>query len=220
MDTTRMRGYVVFGLITLVMLGFIARLFSIQVLSDEYAQQGEQRVIKTKHPVPPRGNIYDRTGRIYVSNRPMFSMMITPRELEIVDTTILMHYLGMTREEINAAIARASAYSTYKESIFARYVEPDVYGALQEQLWDFRGISFANSNKRYYNEPVGANLLGYISEVSPKEIESHREPEDEPDDLWYGEKKEPKKCSRMSTTERWAPMPMASTTRPLNAAKT
>lgn len=185
MDTTRIRGYVLFTLITLVMLGYVARLFSIQVLSDEYAQQGEQRVIKTKHPVPPRGNIYDRKGRIYVSNRPMFSMMITPRELEIVDTTVLIDYLDMTTGEIDQAIAQAAAYSSYKESIFARYVEPEAYGALQEQLWDFSGISFTNSNKRYYNEPVGANLLGYISEVSPEEIESHREPEDQPDDLWY-----------------------------------
>ena len=157
------------GLIGLVFLLFIVRLFSIQVLSEEYARKADSIVIKTKPVIPPRGNIYNRLGEIYVSNRPMFNLLITPKELVIPDTAILVEYLGISKEEIAHRISEAQA-APHKESVLARYIEPETYGKLQEELWNFKGISFSASSKRFYQTPVGANILGYISEVSPKEI--------------------------------------------------
>jgi penicillin-binding protein 2 len=171
-DNLRSRGYVIIAFIGLVFLIFIGRLFSVQVLSEEYARRAERYVIKTKSIVPPRGNIYDRNLKVYVSNEPMFNMYITPRELKIPDMGVLRDALGMTQGQIDSSIARARAYSMHKESIFARYIDPETYGRLQEQLWNFSGISFSTSTKRYYKYPVGANVLGYISEVNAREVEA------------------------------------------------
>lgn len=157
------------GLIGLVFLLFSFRLFSIQVLSEEYARKADRYVIKSKSVIPPRGNIYNRYGEIFVSNRPMFNMLITRNELHIPDTSILRDYLGLTQQEIEERIAKAPRL---KETVFARFIDPETFGALQEQLWGFKGITFTASNKRYYQTPVGANILGYISEVSPKEIKN------------------------------------------------
>lgn len=167
MNDLNIRGNMIMGLIGLVFLLFIFRLFSIQVLSEEYALRADRVVIKTKAVVPPRGNIYNRHGEIYVRNRPMFNMLINRSDLFIPDTSILIQYLGISQEEIDKRISKAPYR---KEAVFARYIEPEIYGALQELLWEFRGISFTVSNKRYYQTPVGANILGYISEVSQKEI--------------------------------------------------
>ncbi|GAB4415738.1 MAG: penicillin-binding protein 2 [Bacteroidia bacterium] len=152
-----------------VILLYIGRLFTIQVLSEEYAERAERYVVKTKPILPPRGNIYNRYGEIYVSNEPMFNMLITPQELYIPDTAVLERALGMSREEIRRTIARAP---WRKESDFARYIDTRTYGELQEQMWNFQGISFTASTKRSYRQPVGANILGYISEVSQEEIDA------------------------------------------------
>ena len=172
MDNLRIRGNVVIIFICLIFLVLGGRLFSIQVLSDEYARKAESYVIRTKSVVPPRGNIFNKKGEIYVSNRPMFTMTITPDELYIPDTSILINRLDMSQHEIDSVIARANRTSRVKESIFARYIEPAKYGELQELLWEFRGISFHASNKRFYKYPVGAHILGYISEVNPQEIKN------------------------------------------------
>ncbi len=166
------RGQVLIVAIGVIFFIFIVRLFTIQVLNDDYQGRAERTVIRVKPVVPPRGNIFNRYGESYVSNRPMFQLYITPAELFIPDTSVLCHYLQMTPKEIREGIAKARSYSGVKASVLARNIEPEVYGALQEKLWNFKGISFTATNKRYYNFPVGAHLLGYISEVSTKEIEA------------------------------------------------
>jgi penicillin-binding protein 2 len=172
MDNFKVRGDIIIALIGLVFLIFIGRLFSIQVLDEEYALRGTNNVVKTKPTIPPRGNIYNRNLDIYVDNRPIFKMTITPRNLYIPDTTVLIDLLDMTQEEIDAAIAKAQKYSRWKESVFARHIKPEVYGALQEKMWNFGGFNFYPSTTRSYRYEVGANILGYISEVNEREIKA------------------------------------------------
>ncbi|MEZ4772879.1 MAG: penicillin-binding transpeptidase domain-containing protein [Bacteroidia bacterium] len=172
MDNLRIRGGIIIAGIGLIFLIFIWRLFSIQVLNNEYAQKALNYVVKTKSIIPPRGNIYNRYSEIYVSNRPTFNLMITPNELVIPDTSVLIELLGMTQAEIDDIIDKASKHSMLKESVFARYVDPETYGKLQERLWNFGGFSFSASTTRYYRYPVGGNILGYISEVNAREIEN------------------------------------------------
>ncbi|MEL6673857.1 MAG: penicillin-binding transpeptidase domain-containing protein [Bacteroidota bacterium] len=158
-------------MMALVFLVYMGRLFSIQVLSLEYAKKADSYVIRTKPIMAPRGNIYNRKGEIFVSNRPMFTMMVTPEELFIPDTLPLREILDMTQEEVDEILDKILKGPRFKEAVFARYIKPEVYGALQEQLWNFEGISFQANNQRYYDQEVGGHVLGYISEVNAREIE-------------------------------------------------
>ena len=110
MESNRTRGGFILLIIILAVIIYIGRLFSIQVLSDEYARKAGRRVIKTRSVIPPRGNIYDRYADIYVSNRPMFNMEIIYNELEIPDTSVLVKYLNLTQEEIDRKILEAKEY--------------------------------------------------------------------------------------------------------------
>jgi len=172
METNRTRGGFILLIIILAAVLYIGRLFSIQVLSDEYARKAVRQVIKTRSVIPPRGNIYNRYGDIYASNRPMFNMEVNYNKLYIPDTSILLKHLNLTQEEIDRKIKQAgSKEHRFKDYIFARYIDPETYGVLSEQLWNFSGVSFSVANKRHYNQPVGANILGYINEVNQREID-------------------------------------------------
>lgn len=171
-DSLKIRGNVILAFMGLVFVIFIGRLFFIQVLNEEYRRRANRYVIKRKAIVPPRGNIYDRKGNIYVSNSPIFDMKITPRELNIKDSTLLATSLKMEMKEIEQKIEEARKFSTWKESTFAQYIEPEIYGQLEEKLWEFEGISFSATTKRNYKHQVGANILGYISEVSAAEVKA------------------------------------------------
>ncbi len=173
MERLEQRGYYILAFVGLIFLIYIGRLFSIQVLSEEYANQAENTVVWTQTIVPPRGNIFNRQGEIYVSNRPMFSLMVTPSELEIPDTASLCVHLGIDREELDRRLIRIfrDRKARWQEHVLARYLEPEQYGALKELFWNFRGMTFQATNKRHYQYPVGANVLGYIREVNPKEVQ-------------------------------------------------
>ncbi|MEM7656241.1 MAG: penicillin-binding protein 2 [Bacteroidota bacterium] len=170
MDALRIRGPIIMGVIGLVFLLFMGRLFSIQVLSEEYALKADRYVIKTKPVVPPRGNIFNRNGEIYVSNRPVFSIWINRSELVIppADTAIILEHLNMSGEDLRKEIEDAPYR---KEYVIGRHIDPPTYSKLQEKLLACQGITFTASNERNYQQATGANILGYINEVSPKEIE-------------------------------------------------
>lgn len=171
-DNLQNRGVIITILIGMVMLVYLGRLFSIQVVSDQYAGRAESTVKKEKTIIPPRGNIYDRNGRLYVSTSPIFELAVTPRELKIPDTTRLCNVVGMTREELRAGIKKARKHSPFKESVIARFIEPQQFAQLQEQLWDFSGITFNPNSKRQYHYKVGGHFLGYVHEVNQREIEA------------------------------------------------
>lgn len=186
MDNFVHRGNVIIGLIFLIFMVFVIRLFSIQVLSDEYAQKAQSYIVRTKSVVPPRGNIYNRKGEIYVSNRPMFSLTLTPSELYIPaeDTSVLLDFIDMSWPAFDSLLkARSkSRAESLKESVLLRHIEPGEYGAMQEKLWDFGGLDFQANNRRNYQYGVGAHILGYVSEVNQRELRNS-EGRYEPGDL-------------------------------------
>lgn len=165
------RGDIIMVVIGVIMLMMTGRLYSLQVLTEAYAGEAKKYSRKRKPVIPPRGNLYNRYGQIYVSNTAMFDLAITPNQLEIPDPKMLCDLLEMTEQELNAAIEKAKA-APNKEHVIARYIDPILYGILQENLWNFSGISFNVANRRTYRHPVGANFLGYISEVNPGDIEA------------------------------------------------
>lgn len=171
------RGYYVLGFVGLIFLIYIGRLFIIQVSSDLYSRKAENTVVKTQKVVPPRGTIYHRNAEIYVSNRPMFTLLVTPSELTIPDTTSLCSLLGISREELDARLQEIfrNPQARWIEHVLARYIEPHQYGMLKELFWNFNGFTFQASNKRHYQHPVGANILGYIREVNQKELDQYPE---------------------------------------------
>lgn len=175
MERLEHRGYYVLAFVGLILMIYIGRLFSIQVLSSDYATRAENIVVKTQKVVPPRGNIYNRAGEIFVDNRPMFTLMVTPNELHIADSLSLCVHLGITNDELKARLKKITSnrLARFQEHELARHIEPHQYGALKELFWNFSGMSFQASNKRHYQEEVGANILGYIREVNPREIEEN-----------------------------------------------
>ncbi|MFO0484712.1 MAG: hypothetical protein ACK51A_03530, partial [Sphingobacteriia bacterium] len=126
-----------FGLVSLV---FIVRLFYLQVVSDDYAAKAKNNVIKQQVLLPSRGIIYDRNGKIYVTNDPIFNIYIVPSELYIPDTAALCQMLKMPRRKLLETLAHAEAYNRFKKSLLKGFVSTDTYYGLQEQLWKYKGI--------------------------------------------------------------------------------
>jgi len=148
---------------------FTARLFYMQILSPDFANKARVNVVKKKNLQPSRGIIYDRNGNIFVTNTPSFDLVVIPGELEIPDTAVFEKYLRMDRATIRKRIL--SAPNKYKPHILAQYLDFNVFYALQEYLWKCKGIYFEKRFSRDYSIQAGANFLGYIREVSKKDID-------------------------------------------------
>ena len=76
-----MRKLLLFSIVILVGLLFIARLFYLQVYSNDAYDIYEDNAIRKVFHYPKRGYVYDRNGKLLVANQPSYDVMIIPREV-------------------------------------------------------------------------------------------------------------------------------------------
>ena len=162
------------GVFILVGLIFAISLFRLQVLDSDYKQYATNNVLREVVQYPARGLVYDRNGELLVYNKTAYDLMITPREVEDFDTTLLCGLLSIELEDLEARIQKAKKYSRYKPSTIVKQISPENFAILQEQLYKFKGFHSQTRTLREYTHPVAAHVLGYVGEVNAKDIEQDR----------------------------------------------
>ena len=80
---------------------YIVRLFSLQVLNDDYKQYADGNAFLKKTQYPSRGLIYDRTGKLLVFNQPAYDVMMIVREVRPLRYARLLPHVGITREQFD-----------------------------------------------------------------------------------------------------------------------
>lgn len=170
------RKWVIIGLFCLVGLTYLARLFYLQVLDDSYSLGSSKNSIKRVIEIPYRGQIYDRTGQLLVYNMPVYDLYVTPKQVRISDTTAFCRLMDITRPEFDSIMGLAKNYSSVKPSLFLRQLSKEDFARIQDALVDYRGFEPVISSTRTYPAHMLANALGYVSEISRKQLENQDVP--------------------------------------------
>ena len=168
------RKFVVQGIFIVLTAVLIARLFYIQVISDEYILSAENNVIRRLPIYPARGVILDRYEKILVQNEPVYDLMVIPREVKAFDTLEFCKLIGIDITGFHKRFKKARNYSPYKASIFEKQLSVQIYGSFQEKLSNFSGFFVQNRTVRRYPDSIAAHFLGYIGEVNQKVIEKSK----------------------------------------------
>jgi len=166
------RKFVVQGIFIAISIILLARLFYIQVISDEYILSAENNVIRRLPIYPARGVILDRNENILVQNEPVYDLMVVPREVKPFDTLQFCKLVGIDKNGFDRRFKKARSYSPYKASIFEKQLSVQIYASFQEQLSNFPGFFVQNRTVRRYPDSIAAHFLGYIGEVNQKVIEN------------------------------------------------
>src|SRR4051812_16801993 len=126
----------------IIILVFVARLFFLQLLDDQSKVDAANNALKVLPEYAERGQIFDRNGKELVRNRPSYDLLVVPREVKGCDTTEICSILRISKEEFISRIKKASAYpnSRRKESVFEKLIPAEVFAALQEKLYRFKGF--------------------------------------------------------------------------------
>ena len=93
------RKYVVGAVAVIVTVVYIVRLFSLQILSDEYKKNADSNAFRKEIQYPSRGLILDRKGQLMVFNEPSYNIMVVMQEQLGVDTADFCRTIGITEEE-------------------------------------------------------------------------------------------------------------------------
>ncbi len=166
------RKLVIPAVIVLIAVIYLIKLFSIQVVDERYALAATDNVVQRVVEYPYRGLIYDRNGKLMVYNTPEFDLTVVPNDVQDLDTTLFCKIFNITSEEFIEKMAAAKAYSWRKPSIFIRQLSNVDLAKSEDYLVDFKGFNIQSRTTRAYTEPIMANALGYVSEISKRKLES------------------------------------------------
>lgn len=164
-------------LVLLLAALYIVRLFSLQIVDETYKENADSNAFLKKTIYPSRGLIYDRKGRLIVSNQPVYDVMLIMKEMQQFDTLRFCQTLGITQDEFNQRIkdiknrSKNPGYSSYTPQVFMSQLSTEEYGRLQEKLFHFSGTFVQQRVLREYSVPHGAHAVGSLGEVSRKQLE-------------------------------------------------
>ena len=145
MSASSGRQNVIIFIFLSVGLVYLMRLFFLQVLDNSYKNSADNNVIRIITDYPSRGLIYDRKGRLFVYNEPVYDLMIIPKQARNLDTLELCGLIGITKEDYIAKFQKARAYSPVKPSLFEKQLSVETYATLQEKLYKFPGSSWSRA---------------------------------------------------------------------------
>lgn len=174
MNPYAFRRYIIAAIFILTALLYILRLFYLQIIDRSYERSAENNSRRFVTQYPARGLIYDRNGKLVVYNEAAYDLMITPVELRSFDTTefakIVDLPIATVREKIKKSKVKTRTNNVFKPSLFAGQLSAQTYAQLEEKLYKYPGFFVQIRTLRKYARPIGAHILGYVSEVDSNEM--------------------------------------------------
>jgi penicillin-binding protein 2 len=173
-----LRRHIIQFIFVLVGSVFIVRLFILQVWDSNYKLKAQDNVMRRITVYPYRGLIFDREGKHLVYNTPVFDLMVITREMEIKDTATFCRQFNITKKEFLSALKKAKEqkeYSSVKPIALFKQLSIADFGRIQDFLVDYKGFYAQARTIRSYPHQNMANALGYIGEVSRKQLENQED---------------------------------------------
>jgi len=169
--------------LTLAVVGIFAlvilRLFVLQVLEgSKYRELSEENRIRVEVLVAPRGEIRDRKGRLLADSAPSFTVTLDPfdkaymRNAKGMDSTlaVLGPILDVDPVDLREKIQRERKVS-FLPIRLKRNVDMKSVAFVSEHRDQLPGVQVESEPlRRYTLGPMGSHLLGYVGEISDKEL--------------------------------------------------
>ncbi len=165
------RRYTIAGIFIVIVIILLARLFYIQIIDNRYAIYASNNVRRQTIIFPARGPILDRNGKILVQNQTFYDIMVTPKQVKPFDTLEFCKLLGIDKAGFDKRWMKAMKYSPTLPSAFEKQLTGEAFASLQERLSEFPGFDYSPRYLRVYPDSIAAQFLGFIGEVSDRDIE-------------------------------------------------
>lgn len=164
------RGHIIHAVFILVGLIFLARLFLLQVTSNGYQRAAEKNIVQPVIEYPYRGAIYDRHGKFLAYNVPIYDLMVIPKQVKGLDAPAFCRDVGIDLPTFNQALQKARHYSHVKPSVFLKNLSQETWAKIQDHFSEYPGFFAQARTSRRYPVPILAHTLGYVGEISAKQL--------------------------------------------------
>ncbi len=165
------------GAVAILLVGFGllgTAFFRTQVVDTrEYALQAEANRLRPMIIPAPRGTMYDRNGQIIADNVPGYALSLLPAKPDSLRARLgrLAPLIGLSPEKIDQLVAKAMRAPTMP-LVVSTDLNFDQVSSVEERRDLFpTTIVDMRPKRRYVQGPAVGQLVGYVAEISDKELE-------------------------------------------------
>src|SRR5438477_4786597 len=181
-DSQNLRGRLrLIQALVMVLLGVLSvRLYLLQIVNGErYAEIAENQRIRLL-PIPaPRGVIFDRSGKLLVDSKPIYSIILSREDTKGIDRYTLIKPLTeglmLDPEILRERFDQLKSQTAFESILIKEDASPVDIAWVDAHQLEFPAQRFAQTPERRY-PPNGllAHVLGYVQEISPEQLDEPR----------------------------------------------
>lgn len=175
-DLDALKGRLVFaGLLVMFFVALIfTRLWFLQIhKGEEYRDRAYNNRVRTREIAAPRGNILDAKGRELVGNRPSFNVLLVREDSN--DVAELLKKLSVTLDldisKLWDKLRQAKGTPLHIPVRLLEDVDWETLAYVENHNQEFPGIRIEAVPVRVYHYGnLAAHVIGYLAEISKKEL--------------------------------------------------
>jgi len=165
----------------LVMVAFsilVLKLWSLQILSGpQYRIKSESNRIRIQDIPPFRGLIYDRSDNILVNNRPSYDLYVVPEDVKNAEGLVgkVEKLVSLDHDHALELIRKTRRAKPFQPVCIKRGLSRDEVAMLETHRFNLPGVLIRVApQRRYIMGDFASHILGYLGEVTEKELKSKR----------------------------------------------
>jgi penicillin-binding protein 2 len=157
----------------IVVLGILGRLASLQINEvSKYRSLADKNRFRETKFAPPRGSIIDYYGEEIASNTRIYQLHITPENTPDIDQLLirLKSLINLSDRKIYLIRKKISKQKSWDTTIISDNLSWSEFSKINLFLHELEGANPVVSIARIYRNNASAHAVGYVSEISPRDI--------------------------------------------------
>lgn len=169
-----------------IFFGLILRMMYLQLYrGDKYAYLAEKNRFKLKKIESPRGKIYDRNGKLVVTNGAGYRLVyLKERDNNPEIVKEISEITDYDEEFIKKRIKNGEIFPYTRENVLVESLDEETAHKLMEKIIDYPYLQVQNySKRRYLYDTTASHSIGYVKKISEKEYEKLKDKGYSPRDI-------------------------------------
>ena len=169
-----------------IFLGLILRMMYLQLYrGDKYAYLAEKNRFKLKKIESPRGKIYDRNGKLVVTNGAGYRLVyLKERDNNPEIVKEISEITDYDEEFIKKRIKNGEIFPYTRENVLVESLDEETAHKLMEKIIDYPYLQVQTySKRRYLYDTIASHSIGYVKKISEKEYEKLKDEGYSPRDI-------------------------------------
>jgi penicillin-binding protein 2 len=160
-----------------VMIGLVGRLISLQInQSSKYKSLSDKNRFREWKLAPERGVIKDFFGKELAANEPLYQVHLIPENTQNINQLFvrLKGILNITDRKISYLKRTIKKQKPWEPIVISDNLSWSEFSKLNLFLHELNGVEPVVSVARMYPDNSSAHILGYVSQISAKDLKTKK----------------------------------------------